>query len=431
MDTSIESLYEQFLKSSGICTDSRNVPDKSIFFALKGDSFDGNRFAKMAIENGAILAIVDNKDYASENCILVDSVLKTLQQLARHHRRVLSTKIIGITGTNGKTTTKELLCAVLSKKYKTVATSGNLNNQIGVPLTLLSLTPDVELAIVEMGANHIDDIAELVSIAEPNYGLITNIGRAHLGGFGSFEGVVRAKTALYTYLNGNEGPIFYNSENSILCEQVEAMQVRFAVPYSRFISHYNIICHNDPYLNIRFSVAQNCMSYGLKTHLVGGYNVENVLAAIAIGCYFGVDVEDAIGAIESYEPANSRSQYVKTAHNTVIMDAYNANPSSVELAIKNFASITANNKVAIIGEMLELGSYSIDEHKKVVHLLEQNGFTNVFLVGTGFKGLQKEYRYFNNADECVKSLKIAPIEKCTVLLKGSRGVRLEKVMEVL
>lgn len=427
----LNELYSFFCKSSGVCTDSRNVLKNSIFFALKGDNFDGNKFAKCAIDNGALLAVIDNAEYYTEKCFLVDDVLKTLQNLANYHRNILKTKIIGITGTNGKTTTKELLAAVLSQNYKTVATKGNLNNQIGVPLTLLSITPDVEVAIVEMGANHVSDIEELVNIAGPNYGLITNIGRAHLGGFGSFKGIVKAKTELYLYIKNSNGVVFYNDNNPILTEQIDILNITGAVSYSSIISDVKLLRNEDPYLHISFRIVGHNVKHELFTNLVGDYNLENVMAAISIGIYFGVDIESIKYAIANYVPTNNRSQFVKTQSNTVIMDAYNANPSSMELSIKNFASIEAKKKIVILGEMLELGEFSPAEHEKVVTLLEANEFDTAILIGKNFNGLQNSYFYFDSADSCVEYLQEHTINGYTVLLKGSRGVKLEKILEFL
>ncbi len=427
----LEKLYQHFEKYPVVTTDSRNVPQDSIFFALKGDNFDGNKFAQSALELGASMAVIDNPDYFCEGCLLVDNVLRTLQSLANYHRRKLGIKIIGITGSNGKTTTKELLAAVLSTKYNVYATKGNLNNHIGVPLTLLSLTIENELAIVEMGANHPGDIKELAEIAEPNYGLITNIGRAHLGGFGSFEGVINTKSELYGFIEKGGDKVFYNQTNSILNDLIVRYHLeKRCVKYSSFCSGYDIIREaGNPFLALKVKLDGGTIH--VQSNLVGDYNAENLLAAITVGRYFGVEVADIKCAIESYNPTNNRSQFLKTDKNTVIMDAYNANPSSMDAAIRNFASLKSFNKKMIIGEMLELGEYSYCEHKKIVEILASLGFQDVFLVGDGFRGVHDKFLFFSNSDECLDYIKSHPLNNCTILLKGSRGVRLEKLMELL
>ncbi|HOZ15943.1 MAG TPA: UDP-N-acetylmuramoyl-tripeptide--D-alanyl-D-alanine ligase [Tenuifilaceae bacterium] len=427
----LENLYQHFIKHPIVTTDSRHVPQGSIFFALKGDNFDGNKFAQSALELGASMAVIDNPEYLSEGCFLVDNVLRTLQSLANYHRRKLGIKIIGITGSNGKTTTKELLAAVLSMKYNVYATKGNLNNHIGVPLTLLSLTSNNDLAIVEMGANHPGDIKELAEIAEPNYGLITNIGRAHLGGFGSFEGVISTKAELYGFIEKGGDKVFYNQTNSIINDLIVRYHLeKRSVAYSSFCSSYDIIREmGNPFLALKVKLDDETIL--VQSNLVGDYNAENLLAAITVGRYFDVDITAIKNAIESYTPTNNRSQFLKTDKNTVIMDAYNANPSSMDAAIRNFASLNSFNKKVIIGEMLELGEYSEVEHKRIVELLVSLGFQDVFLVGDGFRSVHDKYLFFSNSDECMDYLKNHSISGCTILLKGSRGVRLEKLMELL
>jgi len=427
----LDKLYQHFIENPVVTTDSRNVPQGSIFFALKGDNFDGNKFAKSALELGASMAVIDNPDYFSEGCLLVDNVLRTFQRLANYHRRKLGIKIIGITGSNGKTTTKELLAAVLSMKYNVYATKGNLNNHIGVPLTLLSLKSENELAIVEMGANHPGDIKELAEIAEPNFGLITNIGRAHLGGFGSFEGVVNTKSELYGFIEKGGDKVFYNQSNPILKDLIVRYHLQErCIEYSSICSSYDIIREErNPFLTLKVKLDREI--FDMKSNLVGDYNAENLLAAITVGRYFGVEVTDIKGAIELYNPTNNRSQFLKTKKNTVIMDAYNANPSSMDAAIRNFASLKSFNKKVIIGEMLELGEYSYDEHKKIVEILVSLGFRDVFLVGDGFRGVHDKFLFFSNSDECLDYIKNHPLNNSTILLKGSRGVRLEKLMELL
>lgn len=427
----IEKLYQHFIENPFVTTDSRNVPKGSIFFALKGDNFDGNKFAKSAIDSGASLAVIDNPDYLSEDCFLVDDVLKVLQDLANYHRRKLGINIIGITGSNGKTTTKELLAAVLSMKYNVYATKGNLNNHIGVPLTLLSLSSKNDMAIVEMGANHPGDIKELAEIAEPNFGLITNIGRAHLGGFGSFEGVINTKSELYGFIEKNGDKVFYNQSNPILSELITRYHLsKKSIAYASVCNLQEII-HQDgnPLLSVKVEIEG--VALNIQSNLVGDYNAENLLAAITIGRYFGVDSASIIRAIENYIPTNNRSQFIKTGKNTVIMDAYNANPSSMDAAIRNFAATSFMNKKVIIGEMLELGDYSNDEHNRIVELLEALNFKDVILVGDGFRGVSRQYLFFANSDECLAYIKDNSFENCTILLKGSRGVKLERLMELL
>jgi len=427
----IEEIYKVYSKSWKVTTDSRKVPEGSVFFALKGDKFDGNAFAQLALQNGAALAVIDNPDYLQKGCVLVKDALETLQQLALYHRRKLKTIILAITGSNGKTTTKELIHAVLSKKCNTHATVGNLNNHIGVPLTLLSLTPHVEVAIVEMGANSPGDIEQLCRIAEPDMGLITNIGRAHLGGFGSFEGVKAAKGELYSHLISSKKTIFYNQQNAILTEMLQNHNSQLLIPYSQYAHSFNVIeSSQSPFLSL--SIQENNMVTNLQTNLVGNYNAENIIAAYAVGRYFNVSIDLVKEAIESYIPANNRSQLIQTSRNAVIMDAYNANPSSMEQALSNFAQLNALNKVAILGEMLELGEYAPGEHEKIVDLSLSFNFSEIILVGKGYENIKKAgVVYFDNVDLCMDYLKNKPLSGATILLKGSRGVRLERLLDVL
>lgn len=429
----IENIYQEYKKTWQVTTDSRKVTKGSIFFALKGENHDGNTYAAMAIDNGAALAVIDNPAYLCDRCILVENSLFTLQLLANYHRKKLNTKIIAITGSNGKTTTKELLYTVLSKKFTTKATVGNFNNHIGVPLTLLSLSPDIEFAIVEMGANHPKDIAQLCEIAQPDYGIITNIGRAHLGGFGGFEGVKQAKGELFEYLSLHEGTVFFNPKNHILVELVDKHKVKNAIPYNEYIQNFSV--HSDstnPYLELSL-LDKSGLAITIQTKLVGSYNSENVLAAYAVGKYFGLDSESIKNAIEEYYPSNNRSQLIKTKSNTVIMDAYNANPSSMEQALMNFSKIERSNKVAILGEMLELGEYSHIEHKKIADLAFSQQLSAIYLVGSEyeFSKSMANVKFFLTVDECLEYLKKEQIEGAMILLKGSRGVRLEKLLDVL
>ncbi len=431
--TPIEEIYQLFTKYPLVVTDSRGILPDSIFFALKGENFDGNKFAIDAVNQGCIAAIVDDPNVKHERCFYVENVLTTLQSLANIHRIVLGIRVIAITGTNGKTTTKELIKAVLSTKYRVYATKGNLNNHIGVPLTLLSLTKDVDIAVVEMGANHPSEIGLLASIAAPDYGIITNIGKAHLEGFGSFEGVKNTKGELYQYIAEKNGSIFYNPKNSILDELIIKYRLLDqAIPYgycfdSVSIDHTN----NKPFLCLDIKMPNEIAHFTIETSLVGNYNYENVLGAITVGCFMGVPMDSIKSAIENYQPSNSRSQLVKTKYNEVILDAYNANPSSMEVAINNFASFINPYKVIIVGEMLELGDFSVSEHMRIAELIKSLNFSQAIFIGKGFESDSKDHLFFENSDSCSKFLIDNPITNALILLKGSRGVKLEKIMEHL
>ena len=382
-----------------VSTDTRNLPVGCVFFALHGANFDGNKFAKQALEQGAALAVIDNPEYAlPDGTLLVSNTLVALQDLARAWRRELGLPIIGITGTNGKTTTKELLATVLSTKYNLHYTQGNLNNQIGVPLTLLQITRAHELAIVEMGASHLGDIKELVDIAEPNYGLITNVGRAHLEGFGSFEGVQQTKKELYDYLREHQGFIFRNTDNPYLAKMAGDLKT---IPYTT---------GNMP----------------SGTNLVGEYNAENVSAAICVGEYFGILREQALEAIRQYVPTNNRSQKMQTANNQLIVDAYNANPTSMQAAINAFKGDTY-----ILGAMRELGEYSHLEHQNIVNMLAERKAEYVFLVGEEYMQTTSPYPVFENVDLLHKHLEEQPIKGKNILLKGSRSTKMEKLLDIL
>lgn len=406
MLNNIDRIYSIYLKHQSVCIDSRNVKKNSIFLALKGVHFDGNKFAKEALDRGCAYAIIDNHKYKKdERFILVENGLETLQNLAQHHRKQLNIPFIGITGTNGKTTTKDLIKDVLSKKYKAYATQGNFNNHIGVPLSVLSITRDIEIAIIEMGANHIGEILTLCKIAQPNHGLITNIGKAHLEGFGSFEGVITAKKELYGYLKQNKGIVFVNSDNALL---------------------------------MKLSNTQNRVTYEtskkvINTHLIGKHNLENIMAAICIGHHFGVKESDIECAIEDYQPADNRSQIIKTKKNTVLLDAYNANPTNMEAVINHVSQMQVENKVVILGDMLELGSYSLQEHQVVIELLKKQNFNQVILVGDNFSKVKNNINCKHFADTAAASnwLKHQNIKDAFILIKGSRGIELEKLMEVL
>ena len=403
-------------------TDTRNLPAGCVFFALHGERFDGNKFAKQALESGASLAVIDNPEYAlPEGTLLVPSTLLALQDLARAWRRELALPIIGITGTNGKTTTKELLATVLSTKYHLHYTQGNLNNQIGVPLTLLQITRAHEMAIVEMGASHPGDIKELVDIAEPNYGLITNVGRAHLEGFGSFEGVQRTKQELYDYLVAHNGTIFRNSDNPYLMRMHEKAVQEFR---SSGVTSEQVQSTTE-HLNSDFvAYATGTMPSG--THLVGEYNAENVSAAICVGEYFGIPREQALEAIRQYVPTNNRSQAMQTANNHLIVDAYNANPTSMQAAINAFKGDTY-----ILGAMRELGEYSHLEHQNIVNMLAERKADVVFLVGEEYMQTTSPYPIFENVEQLHQYLQKQPLKGKNILLKGSRSTQMEKLLDVL
>lgn len=391
-----------------VSTDTRNLPAGCVFFALHGERFDGNKFAQQALESGASLAVIDNPEYAlPEGTLLVENTLLALQDLARAWRRELGLPIIGITGTNGKTTTKELLAAVLSTKYNIHYTQGNLNNQIGVPLTLLQITRAHEMAIVEMGASHPGDIKELVDIAEPNYGLITNVGRAHLEGFGSFEGVQRTKQELYDYLVAHNGTIFRNSDNAYLA-QMENNSTQL----------YTTLHHSTQLYTT------GTMPSG--TNLVGGYNAENVSAALCVGAYFGVSKEQALEAVRRYVPTNNRSQAMQTANNQLIVDAYNANPTSMQAAINAFKGDTY-----ILGAMRELGEYSHLEHQNVVNMLAERKADWVFLVGEEYLQTTSPYPVYENVEQLHEYLEANPLKGKNILLKGSRSTKMEKLLDIL
>ncbi|NDV47701.1 UDP-N-acetylmuramoyl-tripeptide--D-alanyl-D-alanine ligase [Paludibacter sp. 221] len=422
---SVAQLYSIFRQFPVVCTDSRNCAPDSLFFALKGDSFDANAFALGALEKGCKYAVIDEPEYEiDERFILADNVLEALQKLATFHRRQLATPVVAITGTNGKTTTKELMAAVLNEKYNILYTQGNLNNHIGVPLTLLKLTREHELAIVEMGANHPDEISMLCEIARPDYGLITNVGKAHLEGFGSFEGVKKTKRELYEYIARNGKQVFINPKNEHLCEMAEEAGLR-----DKLINYVDgAVADSSPFLEMKCSTAEG--EFQVKTNLIGAYNAENVLAAVTVGAYFSVPNGQIKKGLEGYVPQNNRSQFVDTGNNKLIVDAYNANPSSMAMAINNFAQLTAVNKMLVLGDMLELGADSGQEHENVIELLQRNKFTDVILIGTEFaKANTLQYPVFNNVAELNVYLAEHPVKNFYILIKGSRGIKLEQVID--
>ena len=426
----IKTLYQIYKTHPTITTDSRKCTPGSIFFALKGENFNGNQFATQALKDGCSYAIVDEADYVTDDkrIILVDNCLSTLQALAHYHRKALGLPIIGITGTNGKTTTKELTVACLAQKFNVLATEGNLNNHIGVPLTLLKLTPSHEIAIIEMGASHPGDIKELVEIAEPNYGIITNVGKAHLQGFGSFEGVLQTKCEMYDFIRAHKGHIFIQHENLYLQPQSNGIEkTEYGISENLFISGSIIDC--SPFLF--FEMKHNNISIKIQTQLIGSYNLTNALAAAAIAVYFGVKPNKIKDAIETYIPQNKRSQLQKTKYNTLIIDAYNANPTSMGAALDNFVQIKANHKAVILGNMGELGIESENEHRKIIGRLQEANFDKVLLSGNEFCKIDNNFECFSSTNNLIEELKKNPLKGYTILIKGSRSTQLERCIEWL
>jgi UDP-N-acetylmuramoyl-tripeptide--D-alanyl-D-alanine ligase len=425
-------LYQIFLQHPNVTTDSRKIEPGSIFFALKGENFNGNKFAAGALEKGAAYSVIDEPEFKTgDQFILVDDVLTSLQELATYHRQQLKLQIIAITGTNGKTTTKELTSAILSKKYRVVNTKGNLNNHIGVPLTLLSLNQDTELGIIEMGANHPGEIRQLCEIALPDYGLITNVGKAHLEGFGSFEGVINTKTEMYRFLEKNNGKVFINTANPYLSDKTgTASKIRYTTQKGLEGLEGELI-QSSPFMVFKARFPKGWLY--CKTQLVGGYNLENALAAATIGQYFGVDPLKIQEALEEYTPANNRSQFIKTANNSLLMDAYNANPTSMAAALDNFSHYDAPRKAVFLGDMLELGESSREEHQKIVDIIRKMNIDQVFLVGNQFSGCQHDegYHLFTDNTQLIEHLNKIEIKDCLILIKGSRGMKLETIAEKL
>lgn len=426
----IEALYQIYLKYPRISTDTRKIQPGDIYVALKGEHFNGNQFAHQALALGAAYCIVDeNHGEPHPHIIRVADSLGTLQSLAGYHRQQLSIPVIGITGSNGKTTTKELMAAVLRAQYRTTATEGNLNNHIGVPLTLLSITPDTEIAIVEMGANHAGEIAGYCRYARPDFALINNCGKAHLEGFGSIEGVRRAKGELYDFIREHDGTIFINNDLDYLQDMARGITRRFS--YGQ--SNADIIgrdVSDTPLLKV--AVLNHMLESEIRTRLTGSYNLPNVLAAIAVGIYFKIPIETIREALEAYVPGNSRSQWIKTGRNELILDAYNANPSSMEAAIRNFAAIPAASKILLLGSMKEVGNYSTTEHQKVVDLCRELGLKQVFLVGSEFATADmKGYPWFADSLSLKTYIQSQQWRQQLILIKGSRGSRMEVVTEAL
>lgn len=439
----IESLYKIFQSHPIVTTDSRDCPKGSIFFALKGDSFDGNAYAEKAIEAGCSYAVVDEKEYCkNEHFILVDDVLTTLQQLANYHRRVLGTPIIGVTGTNGKTTTKELIAAVLSQQYNVLYTQGNFNNHIGVPKTLLRLTKQHDIAVIEMGANHPGEIKTLVEIVEPDHGIITNVGKAHLEGFGSFEGVVRTKGELYDFLRKKScatadeekrPKVFIHGENEHLMGIAQGLHlIIYGMEDKPEYSVVGKMGECNPFLNFcwKKNDGKNLINH-VNTHLIGSYNIYNMLAAATIGLSFGITEEKISQALANYIPSNNRSQLTVTQHNKLIVDAYNANPTSMNAALQNFCNMKVAPKMAIIGEMRELGESSVEEHQRVVDYLKDSDIQEIWLVGEEFSKTTTEFRIFKNVEEVKQEITKAIPQNLYILIKGSNATRLFQLPELL
>ncbi len=422
-----EKIYQYYSQKYLVSTDSRKIEEGCVFVALKGERFDGNDFAyQVAQENIASCVIADRKDLPQhERLFIVDDSLTALQELARLHREKCNIPIIGITGTNGKTTTKELTAAVLSKKYNLIYTQGNFNNHLGLPLTVLRIKPETEMAVVEMGANHPNEIAQLCAIADPDFGIITNIGKAHLEGFGSFEGVVKTKNELYDFIRNKNGKIFVNYDNELLMDLSKDIDSRTYGKDSNADIKASIVSSN-PYLIINWEGDE------IKTNLVGDYNFENVMAAISVGCHFNIEKSLIIEALENYTPTNNRSQFIKSEKNEIVMDAYNANPVSMNHAIKNFRNISSENTLLILGDMRELGKDSEKEHQAIISLIKELEFKNVILVGEEFKKTAgTDFTTFSNVEELLAYINDNDISGKKILIKGSNGIHLEKIVNVL
>src|SRR5690554_3167017 len=431
----ISELHAIYLRYPIVTTDSRMCPKNSIFFALKGERFNGNLFADGALKAGCSYAVVDEwtDEVNDERIIKVNNVLATLQALATYHREKLKIPVIAITGTNGKTTTKELLAIALSREFKVAYTQGNFNNHIGVPLTLLTMNKSHEIGVVEMGANHPGDIRELCEIAQPNYGLITNLGKAHMEGFGTFENVIRTKCELYDYIRAHEGKVFVNKDNPHLLEMSEGMDRILYGKNDPSLFASGTIAHATPFLEFDWSFFDS--SYRVKTRLVGEFNFDNAISAVAVSKFFGINSERISAALEEYEPVNHRSQYKRTEKNDLIIDAYNANPMSMKASLEFFSSVpTSLPKMVILGEMKELGASAREEHLRMINFLKAHPFDRVVLVGEIFKELSLAdagYPVYDGVEQLVESLVKTPVKKHYILLKGSHSVRLDKAIDYL
>ena len=425
----IQKIHKLFLVSNSVSIDSRNIKPNDVFFAIKGLNFDGNKFAVQAIENGASHVISDDLEISkiSDKIIYVNDSIQTLQELANFHRKFIDTKIIAITGSNGKTTSKELIFSVLKSRYKTIATKGNLNNHLGVPLTILSMNKETEIGIVEMGANHLREIDFLCKIAEPDFGYITNFGNAHLEGFKSLEGVIRGKSELYTYLRDNDKVIFYNSEN-----------LKQSSILNNYSNSFSFGSNSKSNCILNKLKSKNCISIkyneeSIVSNIYGDYNFENISIAIAIGCYFKIGVEQIKKGVESYLPENNRSQILKKRNNTIILDAYNANPSSMDLAISSFENINTTNKMIIAGDMFELGQESNKYHQQIINYLEKSTNTLTYVVGVNFckTNHSKKIKSFPSTKELINNISKLNISNYSILIKGSRTMQLEKIVEFI
>lgn len=429
-----EELYQVYIQNPFISTDTRNIAPGSLFFALKGDKFDANTFAAQAVEAGAAYAVIDNPDYENgKRFILVDDVLAALQDLARYHRCQLSIPVIGLTGSNGKTTTKELINAVLSQHYKTYATKGNLNNHIGVPLTILAIDSTIEMAVIEMGANHQKEIELLCSIAQPSHGLITNVGKAHLEGFGGAEGVKKGKGELFDFLKAHLGVTFVNNDSQILKDMVAERGLTnvFYYGHDAVNTVSGELLENAPFLKLQWKLKDSSY-FTVQSQLTGAYNLDNILAAICIGNFFGLSPDEINQGIEGYQPKNNRSQITKTASNTLICDYYNANPSSMFVAIENIGKLEAVHKVLILGDMFELGEESPAEHRLVIEKAMQTPADQHIFIGHEFykSNGKLDATFYNTAEDAIADLKNHPIKNATILIKGSRGMALERLVSL-
>jgi UDP-N-acetylmuramoyl-tripeptide--D-alanyl-D-alanine ligase len=422
----IEDIYKIYQQFPSIQTDSRKLQRDDFFFALKGPNFNGNDFAKQALDSGAAYVVADEKlNFADERILKVDDVLETLQQLAKHHREQFHIPFIAITGSNGKTTTKELLHEVLSTTFKTYTTKGNLNNHIGIPLTILKIKSDAEIAVIEMGANHLNEISGYCRYAQPTHGLITNIGKAHLEGFGGVENVKKGKGELFEYLKNNKGTAFVNTDDASVFDLSKSM--KDVIFYgSKSQKAKGIIIENDPFIKVKIEEED---PISILTHLVGAYNLPNVLAAFCVGTYFNVEKEKIKKTIENYAPSNSRSQLIQTDTNTIILDAYNANPGSMRAAIENFTNLKSDKKVLLLGSMMELGKDSKQEHEAIVSLIDQYKWYAVVLVGKNFKEIKSNYILCDNSLQARDWFKNAHLQNAQILIKGSRSMQMEKVLE--
>ncbi|MBQ4821547.1 UDP-N-acetylmuramoyl-tripeptide--D-alanyl-D-alanine ligase [Aquimarina sp. MMG016] len=423
----IDRIHKLFLKSDGVSTDTRNIQKNTIFFALKGENFNGNAFASQAIQSGASYAIIDEEEFnTSDKHILVDNVLKTLQELATYHRLYLKTPIIALTGSNGKTTTKELINCVLSTSYKTKATAGNLNNHIGVPLTLLSMTKETEIGIVEMGANHLEEINFLCSIAQPDYGYITNIGKAHLEGFGGIEGVLQGKTEMYRHLKKHQKIVFLNTEDDKLSKAASGIKT-FTFSKGSESDITVKLLEANPMVSVSLD------SINIHSNLIGTYNFTNIAAAIAIGKYFKIDSLQIKKAIESYTPSNNRSQIIEKGNQTIILDAYNANPSSMRAAIENFKQLNYKAKTVFLGDMFELGEEAEAEHQKIADLICNTRVDNIYLLGNNFFRTTSDdtrVKKYKSFEELKNEWNTNKTNKA-ILIKGSRGMKLERILDLI